>query len=77
MFYSLSQSTAGTSYSREELDALVSVCRRNNVIVLSDEIYSRLNFDGDHVSMAKVYPEGTIVTTGFSKFCRFGSNREK
>ena len=53
------------------MDALVSVCRKNNVIVLSDEIYSRLNFAGDHVSMAKVYPEGTIVTTGFSKFSRF------
>ena len=50
---------------------MVSICRRNSVIVLSDEIYSRLNFAGDHVSMAKVYPEGTIVTTGFSKFARF------
>ena len=49
---------------------MASVCQKNNVIVLSDEIYSRLNFTGEHVCMAKVYPEGTIVTTGFSKYSR-------
>ena len=64
------KSTAGTSYTKEELEKLASICRKNNIVVLSDEIYSRLNFSGDHVCMAKVYPEGTIVTTGFSKYSR-------
>ena len=51
------------------------VCRQFNIIVLSDEIYGLLNFEGKHQSMAKVYPEGTLVTSGFSKWSSAGGWR--
>ncbi len=58
----------GAVYSREELEAVADVCRRNKVVVISDEIYARTSFDADaFVSTMQVYPEGTIVTGGMSK----------
>ena len=61
---------SGTVYTSEELKKLSEVCRKLNVIVLSDEIYGLLNFKGQHECMAKYYPEGTLVTSGFSKWSR-------
>ncbi len=58
----------GAVYSKHELEALAEVCRKNNVVVISDEIYARTSFDFEnYVSMARVYPEKTIVTGGLSK----------
>lgn len=66
---------SGCSYTREELEALVQVFRRLHVIVLSDEIYARLQFTGNHVCLAELYPEGTILTSGFSKWSSAGGWR--
>lgn len=58
----------GALYSEAEIKALTKVCRENNVIVISDEIYSLVNFtDSPYVGFHNHYPEGTIVTTGLSK----------
>ncbi|XP_060063177.1 aspartate aminotransferase-like [Ylistrum balloti] len=65
----------GTSYSQTELKALSDVFREHNILVLSDEIYGRLHYNQSHVSMAKVYPEGTILCTGLSKWASAGGWR--
>ena len=41
----------------------------------SDEIYARLAYSGDQACMSKVYPEGTILTSGFSKWSSAGGWR--
>lgn len=51
------------------------VWKKHNMVVLSDEIYGQLRFDGEHVSLAAVYPEASIVTTGFSKWSSAGGWR--
>ncbi|KAG1664493.1 Aspartate aminotransferase [Nymphon striatum] len=51
------------------------VCRTHNIIVISDEIYARLKFDTQHQSIAKFYPEGTVVTSGVSKWAALGGWR--
>ena len=51
---------------------LATVFEKNNIIVLSDEIYSDLNFDNSYESIAKYYPEKTIISNGLSKWCRAG-----
>ncbi len=58
----------GAVYLKSELEALAQVCRQNNILVLSDEIYAldTYNMD-DFTSMGLVYPEGTFVTNGISK----------
>ena len=65
----------GLTYTPSELEGLATVARENNVIIISDEIYGFLNHQGDHVSISKYYPEGTIVTTGLSKWCGSGGWR--
>ena len=66
---------SGTVYTAEELKALSVVCRQKQIIVLSDEIYSLLNFNGNHSSLLDFYPEGTLVTSGFSKWSSAGGWR--
>ena len=65
----------GTSYSATQLRDIAAVARRLGIIVLSDEIYSGLKFDGMHMSIARFYPEGTIVSNGLSKWCGAGGWR--
>lgn len=65
----------GTSYSSEELKALAEVARKYGVIVLSDEIYGELNYEGEHDSIACYYPEGTIISAGLSKWAGAGGWR--
>lgn len=65
----------GLGYADDELRALASVCRRHQVLVVSDEIYGLLDHEGRHVSMARHHPEATIVTGGLSKWCGAGGWR--
>lgn len=65
----------GCSYTETELKELAEVASYYNLILLSDEIYGELNFNGAHVSIAKYYPEGTIISSGLSKWCGAGGWR--
>lgn len=65
----------GMTYSEEQLIAIAAVARKNGVIILSDEIYGQLHHKGNHVSIARYYPEGTIISSGLSKWCGAGGWR--
>jgi aspartate aminotransferase len=65
----------GSTYGPDALEALAEVTRRHGVIVLSDEIYGPLQHDGRFVSIARDYPEGTVVSGGLSKWCGAGGWR--
>lgn len=65
----------GGTYTSDELKDLASVAREFEVILLSDEIYGQLHHEGAHVSVARYYPEGTIVSSGLSKWCGAGGWR--
>ena len=69
-----SNPTGGT-YGQAELEELADLARRYGVLVLSDEIYSELHHEGRHWSIARAYPEGTIVSAGLSKWCGAGGWR--
>ncbi|MFY9175239.1 MAG: aminotransferase class I/II-fold pyridoxal phosphate-dependent enzyme [Peptococcia bacterium] len=59
----------GALLTRDELAALVEILKDKNIIVISDEIYAELTYEGKHVSIAS-FPEmydKTIVINGFSK----------
>ena len=60
--------TGGTC-TREQLLAIADFCREKDLLVLSDEIYSELTFDGTHTSIASLpgMAERTIFLHGFSK----------
>ena len=66
---------SGACFTEQELTALASVARRYNIIILSDEIYSELHYTGGHLSVARFYPEATIVSNGISKWAGAGGWR--
>lgn len=66
---------SGGTYKLEELKALAQIARKYRVILLSDEIYAQLNHQGRHISIARFYPEGTIISGGLSKWCGAGGWR--
>jgi aspartate aminotransferase len=65
----------GTSYGPAQLQEIAEVARRYRILLLSDEIYGELEFSGEHQSIARYYPEGTIVSGGLSKWCGAGGWR--
>jgi aspartate aminotransferase len=65
----------GNSYGPVELERLAEVARRHDLIVLSDEIYGELDYEGRHASMARFLPDSTIVSSGLSKWCGAGGWR--
>lgn len=59
----------GLSFPPELLKEIADIAIKNNIIVISDEIYSAISYDREHVSIA-TFPgmkERTVVLNGFSK----------
>ena len=59
----------GAIMTKEELAELVPVIKENNIMVISDEIYAELTYEGKHTSIAS-FPDmkdRVIVINGFSK----------
>ena len=65
----------GLTFKASELESLAAVAQKYKLLVLSDEIYGELNHSGTHDSIACFYPEGTIVSSGLSKWCGAGGWR--
>lgn len=61
----------GSVYTAEELQAIVEVAAGEDILILSDEIYEKLVYDGvKHTSVASLSQEAynlTITVNGFSK----------
>ena len=60
----------GATMSAEDLAAIAAICVRHNLVVLTDEIYSELTFDGgSHASIAACpgMIERTVLLHGLSK----------
>jgi len=63
------QNPTGGVMERKDVEQLAKVIGDRNILVLSDEIYSRLLFEGEHFSIMSVpgMQERTILLDGFSK----------
>lgn len=59
----------GGTLSEEQVKRIAEIAIQNDLIVISDEIYSELTFEGGHVSIASMpgMRERTIFLHGFSK----------
>ncbi|MCX6906306.1 MAG: aminotransferase class I/II-fold pyridoxal phosphate-dependent enzyme [Verrucomicrobia bacterium] len=59
----------GGTMDRAGLEKIAKLVQRHNLLVLTDEIYSELTFEGEHVSIAALpgMAERTIFLHGFSK----------
>ncbi|MBN1345846.1 MAG: aminotransferase class I/II-fold pyridoxal phosphate-dependent enzyme [Phycisphaerae bacterium] len=57
----------GTIYSAADLKAAAELARKHDLLIVSDEIYTDLSFDGPSPSIVPHAPERTILLRGFSK----------
>ncbi|MEE1186227.1 MAG: aminotransferase class I/II-fold pyridoxal phosphate-dependent enzyme [Acutalibacteraceae bacterium] len=59
----------GGIMERQDLEAIAQIIIDNNIIVLSDEIYSELTYGIKHTSIAQIegMQERTVIINGFSK----------
>jgi len=59
----------GAVIERAELEKIATLANEHDLLVLSDEVYSRLVYGGEHVSITSLpgMRERTILTDGFSK----------
>lgn len=61
----------GSVYSKKELEEIAEICLKYDILIISDEIYEKLIYDGvEHVSIASLSPEvreHTILINGVSK----------
>ncbi|MGH7862327.1 MAG: pyridoxal phosphate-dependent aminotransferase [Candidatus Dormibacteraceae bacterium] len=59
----------GKVFSREELMEIARLCQKHDVVAITDEIYERLVYEGEHVSLATLpgMRERTITISGASK----------
>lgn len=60
----------GVIYTKEELLEIVDFCYKNNIYIVSDEIYERIYFDTEFISIASLSEKAkeiTITINGFSK----------
>jgi aspartate/methionine/tyrosine aminotransferase len=63
------QNPTGGVLTKDDIDAIARAIGDRNVMVLSDEIYSQLIFEGEHHSIMSIdgMKERTILLDGFSK----------
>jgi len=64
------QNPTGGILKKEAIEKIAEIIKDKDIWVLSDEIYSRLIFTGDHFSISQVpgFKERTIILDGFSKY---------
>ncbi|HNY86775.1 MAG TPA: aminotransferase class I/II-fold pyridoxal phosphate-dependent enzyme [Candidatus Hydrogenedentes bacterium] len=56
----------GVMMNAEELQAVAALARKHNLLVISDEIYESLSYDGTPASIAGMY-DNVLCLNGFSK----------
>ncbi|WP_267201175.1 aminotransferase class I/II-fold pyridoxal phosphate-dependent enzyme [Limosilactobacillus kribbianus] len=57
----------GVTYTRDQVKALADTVKDTDLVVIADEIYSELVYDGTHTSIAEFIPDQTLVLNGASK----------
>lgn len=66
----------GTMFAPEDVKTIAEWAKKNQITLISDEIYAELAFGWrKHVSPAVYYPEGTVITSGISKTLSAGGWR--
>ncbi len=70
ILYSSPSNPTGSLYSREDLAAYASILQKHpNIIVISDEIYEHINYEGTHESIAQFESirDRVVIVNGVSK----------
>ncbi len=69
IFLNYPNNPTGMTLSREDVERLAKLAAKHEIILISDEIYAEMTYEGTHTSLASI-PEAadwTILLSGFSK----------
>lgn len=63
------QNPTGGVLAKSDLEAIAELAQKHDAVVLADEVYSRMIYEGEHHSVASLpgMAERTIILDGFSK----------
>lgn len=63
----------GKVFSRQELELIADLCKQHDVLVISDEVYEKLVFEGEHVRIATLdgMRERTLTLSSLGKTFSF------
>ncbi|MBN2510200.1 MAG: aminotransferase class I/II-fold pyridoxal phosphate-dependent enzyme [Spirochaetales bacterium] len=75
LFLNYPNDPSGSTYSGGELDGLARVAKTYGILVISDESFGLVNYAGNHESISRYYPEGTVVVAGLSRHLSLGGFR--
>ena len=69
IYYNTPQNPAGTVFTRAEAEEVAAFAKKHDLIVIADEAYEDLVYEGEHFSIASLpgMAERTITTFTFSK----------
>jgi len=59
----------GRVFDREELEAVADICRRHDILAITDEIYEHIIYDGEHIPLATLegMRDRVVTISGLSK----------
>jgi len=75
IYVSTPSNPTGAVLPESWLVAIAELARRENLWVLSDEVYERIIYSGEHVSIGQFAPERTFTSFSFSKAYGMAGNR--
>lgn len=75
LYVSTPSNPTGRVIPESWLVALADLARRENLWLLSDEVYEDYVYAGEHVSLRRIAPERTIAAYSFSKAYGMAGNR--
>jgi aspartate aminotransferase/aminotransferase len=52
----------GAVFDRQVVEAIVELCQRHDLYLLSDECYDEIVFEGEHVSPASLWDDGHVIS---------------
>lgn len=71
IFFNNPSNPSGTVYEKEELEALINIAVDRNLVIIADEIYEKLVYDGlrfeSIASLGEQVRERTVIINGVSK----------
>lgn len=65
----------GSACSRDNLEEIAAICKKHDILILSDEIYGLTHYTNEHTSISSFAPDITVVTSGLSKHLSLGGWR--
>lgn len=67
ILYNFPSNPTGATITKSQRDALVTFAQKHDLWIITDEVYDRIVFDGEHVSFVGSDDERVILINSFSK----------